>query len=228
MTPARFLGGDWEPSAEAVLAVVAVKGAAISTLGGILDVETLAATDAQIARIDELQFDLREGPCWDAVASGSPVLEPDLRRAPRRTWGAFSPAVEDEAVAALFAFPLAVGPFRLGAIDLYTPDPRELAAAEIEAAAEVAREISRLVLRRAIRLAAPDAQVSDAGSHSRRAIHHATGFLIAQLGVSAEDAELLLQGQAFAEGRSMRAVADDVVARRRRYRMDGDMIEDVR
>ncbi|WP_411721609.1 hypothetical protein [Mycetocola sp.] len=41
-------------------------GVAISTLGAFLGNETVAATDEIAARLDELQFDLGEGPCWDA------------------------------------------------------------------------------------------------------------------------------------------------------------------
>lgn len=49
---------------------------------------------------------------------------------------------------------------------------------------------------------------------SRRHVHQATGMVLAQVGVSPEDAELLLQGHAFATGTSMREVADDVLAGR--------------
>lgn len=36
-------------------------------------------TNPTAARIDEVQFDLGEGPCWNAVATGRPVLLPYLR-----------------------------------------------------------------------------------------------------------------------------------------------------
>jgi hypothetical protein len=43
-----------------------VDGASVSSLGDFLGTETLGASDEVVAKIDELQFDLGEGPCWDA------------------------------------------------------------------------------------------------------------------------------------------------------------------
>jgi AmiR/NasT family two-component response regulator len=57
-------------------------------------------------------------------------------------------------------------------------------------------------------------------------IHQATGFVIAQLGVSASDAELLIRARAFAEARTMQQVADDIVGRRIRFTMAGAGIVD--
>ena len=51
--------------------VFPVTGSAVSTVGGFLGSETVAASDEYAARLDELQFDLGEGPCWDAVRSGA-------------------------------------------------------------------------------------------------------------------------------------------------------------
>lgn len=213
--------------ADELLSVVRVTGASISTMGGLLAAETVSATDAQIARVDELQFDLGEGPCWDALATGLPVLEPDLRGAPNRVWTAFSPAVEQESVAALFAFPMTVGPFRIGAVDLYDVRARELDDDDVARLAAFAKALGRRVLRRALlpRELSDDEQLP---AHSRRVIHQATGFVIAQLGVPAEEAELLIRASAFAEGRSMREIAQELVDRRRRFTIEGAVIEEER
>jgi hypothetical protein len=214
--------------AEAVLAVVSVAGAAISTLGGLLGSETVSASDDVIARVDELQFDLGEGPCWDAVATGRPVLEPDLRGRPSRTWPAFSPAVaQSNEIAALFAFPLHVGPLRIGAIDMYDVRPRRLADSELVRTVALAADVSRTVLRQAIEESGLEEAPAAARPRSRRRIHQATGFVIAQLDVSAADAELLIRARAFAEGRTMLEVADDILTRRRRFTVQaGDIVDD--
>jgi hypothetical protein len=211
--------------ASAVLAVVQVAGASISTMGGMLSAETLSATDPVIARVDELQLDLGEGPCWEAFGTGVPVLEPDLVGAPRRFWPAFSPALQEERIGALFAFPMSVGPLRIGAIDLYDVRPRDLGPEDVEQVARFAARAGRTVLRRALRLA--DVDDDESGPpHARRVIHQATGFVIAQLGIPAEDAELLIRASAFAEGRSMREIAEELVSRRRRFTAEGAVIED--
>jgi hypothetical protein len=204
-----------------------VSGASVSTIGDFLGTETLAASDRLIARIDELQFDLGEGPCWDALATLKPVLEPDVHGRPRHSWPAFSRALEDHGVAAIFAFPLAVGPLRIGAIDLYSVTPASLSEERTTETSALASIISRHVLRDALRTAGGEVP-RPGGPYSRRAVHQATGFVIAQCGVSAEDAHLLLQGHAFAEGLSMDEVAQEVISGRLVFTATGTTIGDTR
>jgi hypothetical protein len=227
MTQDESLSGSVE--AEAVLAVVPVAGVAISTLGGLLGSETISASDDVIARVDELQFDLGEGPCWDAIATGLPVLEPDLRGRPNHTWPAFSRAVaEARNVAALFAVPLHVGPLRIGAIDMYDVRPRPLSDTDLVRAVALAADVSRTVLRQAIEESGLEESPAAVRPRSRRRIYQATGFVIAQLDVSAADAELLIAARAFAEGRTMLEIAEDILTRRRRFSVQGGEIEDDR
>jgi hypothetical protein len=47
-------------------------------LTGLMSQATLCATDGVAARIEELQLDLGEGPCWVAMDSRVPVLLPDV------------------------------------------------------------------------------------------------------------------------------------------------------
>jgi hypothetical protein len=190
-----------------------VSGASVSTLGTPLGSETIAATDAIAVRLDELQFDLGEGPCWDALRTRQPVLEPDLSRS-EVSWPAFSKAVQTEGVGAVFAFPLAIGSVGLGAVDLYSIAPLALTQTQLQQASRLATIVSRVLLQDALKRTG-DPQDSDA--FSRRAIHQATGMVLAQLGVAADDAYLIIQARAFAENRTMREVAKDVVARRLRF-----------
>jgi hypothetical protein len=137
-------------------------------------------------------------------------------------------AVTDDKVAALFAIPLNVGPLRLGAIDMYDVRPRSLDEGELSRAVALAADVSRTVLRQAIEQSGLEEASSVARPMSRRRIHQATGFVIAQLDVSAEDAELLIQARAFAEGRTMLEIADEILTRRRRFAVRGGEIEDER
>jgi hypothetical protein len=217
--------GDDLAMAEVLVQAIPLTGASVSTLGQMLGSETISSSDRQVARLDELQFDLGEGPCWEALAAGGPVFEPALQSRPQHVWPAFLAAVRREDVGSMFAFPLSVGPLRFGAIDFYDVRPRELSRSETEQAAALAGIVSRRVLRSAIDRAG-DPGDDDRNPFSRRVVQQATGFVIAQLGVSAEDAELLLQGRAFVEGRSVRDVADDVLNRRSGFRLDRETIED--
>lgn len=189
--------------------VLPVTGAAVSTVGDFLGSETLSATDDRAARLDELQFDLGEGPCWDALRLSRPILEPDVVNHPRTIWPAFSPAMREQDVGSIFAFPLIVGSLRIGAVDLYSVQPVAFDDAHTQQASALADVISRHVLRNA--LATIDVDDPPASAYSRRLIHQATGMVLAQLDLSPDDARLVIQGHAFAMGKTVNEVAQDVL-----------------
>ena len=200
----------WRP----VLEAIPVEGAAISTIADFLGNETVSASSPLAARLDELQFDLGEGPCWDAMREGKPVLEPDIQSNPHGDWPQFSRAIADQDIGALFAFPLAFGPLKIGAMDLYSGAPRDLTSREERQGEILAGMISRIVLDRAIRRADQPEVRGAEDQFSRRLIHQATGMVLAQLDISADDARLLIQGHAFAMNRSMREIAEEILERR--------------
>jgi hypothetical protein len=192
-----------------------MSGAAVSTLGPPLGSETIGASDAGAARLDELQLDLGEGPCWEAIASHRPVLEPDVQRSANTSWPLARQAMHESGLGAVFAFPLVVAGLDVGAVDLYSDGPRDLSTQQIDDATNLSRVLARHVLRRALlSLAAEGEDAGWDGQYSRREVHQATGMVIAQMGLSAADALLVLRGHAFATDRSVRDVAADVVERR--------------
>lgn len=191
------------------LAILPVSGAAVSTVGNVLGSETLSASDDLAAKIDELQFDLGEGPCWDAIAMGRPVMAPDVRSRPNAHWPAFSKAIMEQPISSLFAFPITVGSLRLGAIDLYSVERMQLDSRHSRQATALAEAVGRHVLRHA--LASAGDAFEDSGSPlSRRLIHQATGMVLAQLRISSEDARLIIQGHAFTQATSMMDVAQQI------------------
>ncbi|PYY65217.1 MULTISPECIES: GAF and ANTAR domain-containing protein [unclassified Curtobacterium] len=203
-------------------------GVAISTFGELCPSETVSATDQVAVRVDEIQFDLSEGPCWAALAKDAPVLETDVVRHPNAAWPAFNEAVRSEPVGAVFAFPVAFGPFPLGAVDVYVPRPATIEDDTVRQAMTLASAVSRRVLRRALRsIADEDDALLDRSPSSRRVVHQATGVVLAQLDISPEDAYLLLQGHAFARRRTMRRVAEQILDGTVRFEKRGDLIEEV-
>ncbi|HSP75667.1 MAG TPA: ANTAR domain-containing protein [Cryobacterium sp.] len=221
------LAGDESRLYEPFLGMLPVDGLSISTFGDFLPAETVSASDAQSVRLDALQFDLGEGPCWDALETRAPVLEPNIRERPTRVWPAFSEAIITEDLGALFAFPLLLGPLRLGALDLYTSRPSRLSDLSIRQTSGLATVVSRLVLARAIRLSESDVEGdAEARRHfSRREVHQATGMVLAQLGVPAPDALLVIQGHAFAAGRPMLEIAEEIIDRRLSFAVNENRIE---
>ena len=209
---------------EAFVEVFPVSGVSVATIGDVLGTETLAASDGQAARLDELQFDLGEGPCWDAMRTAQPVLAPDIRGAEQTRWPALSESLRSEEISSVFAFPLVVGPLRFGAIDLYTARPFRMGDAQTRQAGAMAAVVSRHVLRRAITEIGGDPP--EAGNaFSRRLIHQASGMVLAQLDVSADDALLVIQGHSFSSGRPMMEVAQEILDGRLRFTRTGGVIE---
>ncbi|MBO9047133.1 GAF and ANTAR domain-containing protein [Curtobacterium flaccumfaciens pv. flaccumfaciens] len=203
-------------------------GVSISTFGDLCPSETVSATDEVATRVDEIQFDLSEGPCWAALATDAPVLETDLVQRPNAAWPAFNEAVRSEPVGAVFAFPVAFGPFPLGAVDVYVPQPATIEDDTVRQAMTLASAVSRRVLRRALRsIADEDDALLDRSPSSRRVVHQATGVVLAQLDISPEDAYLLLQGHAFARRTTMRRVAEEILDGTVRFEKRGDLIEEV-
>lgn len=203
-------------------------GVSISTFGELCPSETVSATDDVATRVDEIQLDLSEGPCWTALATDAPVLETDLVQRPNAAWPAFNEAVRNEPVGAVFAFPVAFGPFPLGAVDVYVPQPATIEDDTVRQAMTLASAVSRRVLRRALRsIADEDDALLDRSPSSRRVVHQATGVVLAQLDISPEDAYLLLQGHAFARRTTMRRVAEEILDGTVRFEKRGDLIEEV-
>ncbi|MEF2977635.1 GAF and ANTAR domain-containing protein [Subtercola sp. YIM 133946] len=184
--------------------------AAISTLGDPFGSETVCASDDEAARLDELQLDLGEGPCWQALATRLPVLAPDAQNAPDPAWPTLSLSIRDAGLRAVFAFPLIVGTMNVGAVDLYSDTVGPLTRSQIDDAALLAAIAARHIVAGALeRLSEPE----PASAFSRREVHQATGMVLAQLGVSAADALLIIRAHAFAEGRTVREVAAAIVDR---------------
>lgn len=192
---------------------ISVSGAAISTLGSPLGSQIVCATSRTAARIDEIQIDLGEGPCWDALRTRRPVLEPDLQRGGDQ-WPGVREAFRSVDIGALYAFPLYVGDLSVGSVDLYSEEARGLSRGDVSDVEVLAAVVSRHLLRNALDdLDSVEEGVPD-GPHSRREVHQATGMVAAQLSIGVDDALLVLRGRAFSSGRSVSEVAADVVARR--------------
>lgn len=201
------------------LSVLPVDGAALSVLSGALGQSTICSSDTIATRLDEMQFDLGEGPCWQALSTHSPVLAPNMRDSPHEQWPVFAEAVRNDSgsdqVRGMFAFPLVVGTLDLGAVDLYTRDGRTLSRSQVTEASALADVAAWQVLRKILGEEDADTLADTATLRtSRREVHQATGMVLAQLNISADEAALLIRAHAFASGRSVREIATDIVERR--------------
>jgi len=201
----------WSP----FLTALPITGASISVLDDGQRQSTVGTSDSLAAQLDELQFDLGEGPRWECLATGRPVLVPRFDEQSGAQWPMFDLAARELDVGALFAFPLHLGAAVVGVVDMYRSTPGKLDNAALVRATAIADGIAL----RAVRLAVAGADNEKAldtqrNPAMRREVHQATGMILFQLDTSATEAFSRLRAHAFSSGRSMLDVSRDVLARR--------------
>ena len=201
----------------AVVPGVQVTGAWLSAAPEAQAGHLMQVTDDVGRQLADLELTLGEGPLLDSSAAGGPVLASDLADGEwRARWPAFGPAASHAGAAAVFAFPLAVGAIRAGALGLYRNWPGPLSDFQLGDALVFADTATMLLL---------DArQGASCDLAWRRAeIDQATGMLTEQLGVSIADAFVRLRAYAYANDIQLADVARDIVARRLRLFPDPDL-----
>jgi len=189
-------------------------GAGVSMVTANGSREPLHATDPVAWEIERLQFALGEGPCVDVSSSGEPVFVADIaddKDPTLRGWPVFRGEAARTGVRAIFAFPVHVGAVHLGAVDMYRKSRGPLSHDEVDTARSSMDRVAVALLDR------PTGYVGhDPGSVSDVLVHQAAGMVMAQIDSSIEEALVRLRAAAFAEGRTVSALAADVVQRRRR------------
>jgi len=171
---------------------------------------TLCATDDTALILEEAQDIIGQGPGPDAFTTGS-YSRLDLRQgdAGDLRWPLFEAgSISDLAPLVVHAFPLSEGEHVLGVLTLYQNGAgREV---DLDAAVVVAR-----VLTAALLAQSPSPQDLREGPWAERAeVHHATGMVVAQLGIPEADALALLRAHAYSHDHGLSTTAHAVVNRR--------------
>jgi GAF domain-containing protein len=215
-------GGTTEPGTarlcEVCVEVSSMSGAGIMLMSDDAPVGSVCTTNEVSDLIEELQYELGEGPCVDAHNDGRPVLEPDLADPVTPRWLAFSPPALAAGTRAVFGFPLRVGAARLGALNLYRDRPGKLSDDQHADALVMADVAAQAVL--AMQANAPLDTVAtelEAGANFHLVEHQASGMVATQLGVSVREALVRLRAHAFSHDLGLDEVAEAIVARQLRF-----------
>ena len=198
--------------------ITQMTGAGIMLMSGDIARGSVCTSDAVSALVEDLQFELGEGPCVDAYVHGVPVLEPDLANPSRVRWPAFSEPAIEAGVHAVFGFPMQVGAARLGALNLYRDASGDLTDDQHLDAIVMSKVASEIVL--LLQAGAPPGRLAaelEAGANFQYVVHQAAGMIAAQLEVSVAEALIRLRAYAFGNDRPLVAVAEDVVKRALRF-----------
>jgi len=197
---------------------MALSGCAVVLMSGAESASMLAGAGRHARTVTGLQLELGEGPCLDAHARGVPVLLPDLSAENANRWPAFAAAALASGVHAEFSLPLTVGPAGIGTFDLCRDRPGMLSdehLADALVAADIARDA---VLYHQYAPGEPGlAELLAVAGADRIVVHQATGMIAAQLDETIANALARLRAAAFASGRPMSDIAQDVVERRVRF-----------
>jgi hypothetical protein len=187
--------------------------------------EARLVTDTLGARLAELEVTVGEGPCLDARRESRPVLVSDLAAvAGQRRWPLFAPLAVEAGAGAVFALPMCLGAIRVGVLVLHRVSAGRLGRAALSEALAFAELAMGLLLDEQARLPVAKIDVADPDGVPLLTpqVHQATGMVAAQIDGEMADAFARLRAQAFADQRPLHEVAADVVARKLRFRQDGE------
>ena len=201
----------------ACVGLLDVDGASISlTLDG-TNRGTFGSSGDLSRRLDSLQFTFGEGPCLDAVHHGGPVLVADLDDTTETRWPAFSQAVLQAGISAVFALPVSVTHQRVGALDLFRSRPGALTPQGLTGGL-LAAELAALPL---LDLLGPDAARKgeqdgwiQLASLDRIEVYQATGMIIGALEIDPATALVRLRANAYARDMTAAELAWQIVERR--------------
>ncbi|MFP7761615.1 GAF and ANTAR domain-containing protein [Marisediminicola sp. LYQ134] len=195
---------------------LAIAGAAISIFRSSGYGAILASSDDVARRIEDLQFELGEGPGFTVRRTGRPV-QIDTGGDPQ--YVQFCASVNKLGVGMVITLPLTIGSVPVGVTTLYRTERDFMTPSEMVDAATLVGSVVAPATERAMLLAARNvATPAEPEGELRREVHQATGMILAQLGCSTSDALLLMRAHAYARDRTMQAVAHDVVTRQLDFR----------
>lgn len=217
----RALEGAVLQVCRAFVASAPIDGAAFTQMTSDAVRDPWVASDAAIATIESAQYALGEGPTQDAYAARRPVLVPDLGAAwVAARWPMFVVEIAPLDVGSLVAMPMRIGAIIVGVCTVYRREAGPLTEMDLHAVLAAMDDATLTLL--GLRAGSPggNAESASSGGTLPRGVHQATGMLVVQLGVSAESAFARLRAHAYAHGRTIHEVAEDIVERRLRLEAD--------
>lgn len=184
--------------------IPSASGAGISLLSGSGIRLSTAVTDPVVAAADEQQYELNEGPCLTAWATGDTIRIDDVATDPR--WPQWAELVRSIGFRSVVSAPMVHGFELFGAMKVYSYQAHAFSAATESMLQRLAEHAALMVISlRTVDEGGPaiSAELQESLA-SRQAITLAQGMLMERNGCDAGQAFSLLVDQARAKGRSMR------------------------
>jgi GAF domain-containing protein len=167
-------------------------------------IDTPVGSDETLNRIDELQYVLKEGPCFDALHMHEIVHSPDLAHDER--WPRWGPLVAKEAgVASIVSYRLYTSRDTLGAMNLYSTKLDAFDTDDINNGQALAAHVG-------VALAASiNAENLETAIASRTMIGRAEGILMERFGLSPDQAFAVLSRVSQHHNVKLNRIAEELV-----------------
>jgi GAF domain-containing protein len=213
--------------AEAARAVLEVDGAGLTLVHEDGLPRWVAATDAAMELLEQVQHDFGEGPYLQAYAQDRAVGIQDLGAAP--TWVRIDAVVGQLLVRGVLSVPVRLAGQPVGTLDVYTTQPRAWTTHELDAMGEFAAVAGELV-HTTVELASRELEVAQLQQAltSRIWIEQAKGVLAATEGSDPETAFQQLRVRARTSSRKLAELAREVVQDAQRERLAALALDDLR
>ena len=189
----------------------------LATASGILLVDehgklrVMAASSERAHLLELFQLQNDEGPCLEAFSTGEPVVHADLSDAYDR-WPVFAPEAVRAGFRSVQAFPLRLRANVIGAMNLFSAEPRDIDEPAGHLAQALADVASIAILQdQVIRQSDLRAGQLQHALDSRVAIEQAKGMLAERLRVDMDKAFAMLRTYARSERLHLTAVAMQLV-----------------
>lgn len=170
-------------------------------------IDSRAGSDEALKRLDALQFELKEGPCYDALRMHVVVIGRDLAHDER--WPRWGPRVAEEiGVRSIVSYRLFSGENNLGAMNLYSRSVDAFDTEDVENGGALAAHVA---------VALADAQNVthlETAIAARTTIGQAEGLLMERFDLSPEQAFEVLRRVSQARNIKLNRVAEELVRTR--------------
>lgn len=174
------------------------------------ELRAVAGSDERIVAMEEVQDRTQQGPCAEAFRTQEPILVDDLRAETR--WPEYRSVAERVGLRGVVGFPLALGPSRLGALNVYTESPRSWSQADLAPVAVFADMATAYLVRASeLQEASRVAEQLQGALDSRVIIEQAKGMVANELHIDVGRAFDVIRRHARNNGVRLSDLADAIV-----------------
>jgi GAF domain-containing protein len=165
--------------------------------------ESVGTSASSVAEADDLQHELKEGPCVDAATKSQTVMSADLEADDR--WPTWGPAAARLGFHSILSAELHAGGRRIGAINLYGSSKRQFSREDVDVAHLFAQHAAAALAAVSLREGLQNAL------DTRTLVGQAQGVLMERFGVDADRAFAILRRYSQDRNRKLTEISRDLV-----------------